>query len=212
MPRITAANLEEHVRRQRERILDAAFDLFRQHGPEGVELTDIASACGLARNSLYKYFPDKDHIMFACVMRNFETVMAANTQTLRGIADPAARIEEWMKQIVRFITGPSHEMVEMLYRVPVMKQELRNTMLQSSAPVIACLRESFSQLLQVSGTDPDLCMAMADGMARAAAHHARRTGDVEGACAQLRSSLYAVLHSKPAFKPIKTNQPVGMAA
>lgn len=212
MPRISANNLEQHIRQRRERILLAAFVLFRDKGYSRVEMSDIAAKCGLVRNSLYKYFRDKDHIMFACVMRNFESVMAANTQILHAIADPAARIEEWMKQIVRFITGPSHEMVEMLYRVPLMKHELRTAMLQSSAPVIACLSESFSQLLQGSDCDPDLYMAMADGMARAAAHHARRTGDADGAIAQLRTSLNAILRSQPEFKPAKANRPVGLAA
>ena len=65
MPRIAAANIKEHVRIQSEKILDAANVLFRNNGYHHTDISDIGSAIGLARNSLYSYFPNKDHILLA---------------------------------------------------------------------------------------------------------------------------------------------------
>jgi AcrR family transcriptional regulator len=70
MPRIEAANIEEHVRLQTGRILTAATQLFRDLGYRGTDMEDIAQAVGLARNSLYRYYPNKDHILLACVLRD----------------------------------------------------------------------------------------------------------------------------------------------
>lgn len=70
MPRIEAANIEEHVRRQTGRIRSAATQLFRDLGYRGTDMEDIAQAVGLARNSLYRYYPNKDHILLACVLRD----------------------------------------------------------------------------------------------------------------------------------------------
>ncbi len=46
----------------KERILEAALELFAQRGYQGTGLRDIAAAVGIRESSLYKHFPSKQHI------------------------------------------------------------------------------------------------------------------------------------------------------
>ncbi|MEZ5136913.1 MAG: helix-turn-helix domain-containing protein [Acidimicrobiales bacterium] len=69
-PRITAPTIAEHAACQETAILDAAADLFAERGVVGTEMADIAEAVGIARSSLYRYFPDKDHILLAWFERD----------------------------------------------------------------------------------------------------------------------------------------------
>ncbi|GAA3682115.1 TetR/AcrR family transcriptional regulator [Nonomuraea antimicrobica] len=46
------------ARRNRERIIASALDLFASHGP-GVSMEDIAQAAGLGVGTLYRHFPDR---------------------------------------------------------------------------------------------------------------------------------------------------------
>ncbi|NLW79505.1 MAG: TetR/AcrR family transcriptional regulator [Ruminococcaceae bacterium] len=55
----------------RQRILDAALDLFSTSGYEGVSVKQIASAVGIKDSSLYKHFTSKQQI--------FDTLMAEMT-------------------------------------------------------------------------------------------------------------------------------------
>ena len=63
MPRITAGSVAEHVAQQERAVFDAAIALFTERGYSAVTLGDIAKEVGLARNSLYRYFPTKASIL-----------------------------------------------------------------------------------------------------------------------------------------------------
>ncbi|GAA1388178.1 TetR/AcrR family transcriptional regulator [Catellatospora chokoriensis] len=49
----------------RERILNTAFRLFYAHGPRGVGVDTVIAESGVAKATLYKYFPRKDDLVLA---------------------------------------------------------------------------------------------------------------------------------------------------
>jgi AcrR family transcriptional regulator len=51
-------------RQTRERIAAVAARLFRTHGYERVRMRDIAKAADVAEQTLYNYFPTKEHLVF----------------------------------------------------------------------------------------------------------------------------------------------------
>jgi len=51
-------------RQTRERIAAVAARLFRTHGYERVRMRDIARAADVAEQTLYNYFPTKEHLVF----------------------------------------------------------------------------------------------------------------------------------------------------
>ncbi len=88
MPRIAAASIDEHVRIQNERIRVAARQLFSRQGFTATDMGQIASAMGLARNSLYRYYSNKDHILLACIREDMEP----HLQQLESLAVAMPRI------------------------------------------------------------------------------------------------------------------------
>lgn len=59
MPRIQAASVADHRARQRAALLDAAHELLAEGDAAKVTFAAVARRTGLARNSVYKYFPDR---------------------------------------------------------------------------------------------------------------------------------------------------------
>src|SRR5262244_1525812 len=49
----------------RQRILDAAYDLFSQHGIRAVGIDSIIERSGVARMTLYRHFQSKDELVLA---------------------------------------------------------------------------------------------------------------------------------------------------
>jgi AcrR family transcriptional regulator len=54
------------------RILDAAFDRVMDIGLARTTVEDVARAAGLSRQTIYRYFPSKEHLITALVLREEE--------------------------------------------------------------------------------------------------------------------------------------------
>src|SRR5207249_2478323 len=54
------------------RVLDAAFQCVGRVGLGRTTVEDVARAAGLSRQTIYRYFPSKDHLILALVMREEE--------------------------------------------------------------------------------------------------------------------------------------------
>lgn len=111
MPRIEAASLAEHVAQQEERVFTAAIRLFIERGYDQVTLGDIAAKIGLARNSLYRYFPDKAHILVRWLRQELPLQAARSAQTLSGDGDAVTRIERWALDQLDYAASPEHALV-----------------------------------------------------------------------------------------------------
>ena len=82
MPQIKAASVAEHVAEQEQAVFTRAIRLFLERGYENVTLGDIGVGIGLARNSLYRYFPDKAHIL----LRWFQSELPRQVTRVRRTA------------------------------------------------------------------------------------------------------------------------------
>ncbi len=85
-------------------ILDAAWELVREHGLAALSLRDLAARVGMRAPSLYQYFPSKHAIydaMFAQGMR------AALDALARGVDDPDPRVAlvNGTRTVVEFATS-----------------------------------------------------------------------------------------------------------
>lgn len=58
-------------------VLDAAAELFRDHGFDAVTMSDIAAHSGTAFGSLYRFFPSKEAVADALLARYADTSLAA---------------------------------------------------------------------------------------------------------------------------------------
>jgi len=53
----------------RERILDTSYDLFSHRGVRGVGVEEVIARAGVAKATLYRHFPSKDHLVVAFLER-----------------------------------------------------------------------------------------------------------------------------------------------
>jgi AcrR family transcriptional regulator len=108
MPKIAADSVQEHVARQEAAVIDAAIRLFNERGVRGVGLADIAKEVGLARNSLYRYFPDKAHILAAWFRTTIAPLVAESNEIAIADAPAADRLARWVDVQFASLTDPDH--------------------------------------------------------------------------------------------------------
>ena len=195
MPRIDASNIAEHVRIQDRRVLDAAQALLEERGYADTDMGDIAEAVGLARSSLYRYYPSKDHIVVACVKRAMAPVLD-RLQVLRDAhADPVARIHEWLAVQLAFATGPEHATVKLIGEIRHVSPGLQQDIAALHEEPAAVLREAVEAVTAQTGRDPALVMKLISGVVNAGATHALesgQTGEVHQVLLEMIDSLLGV--------------------
>lgn len=193
MPRISAASIGEHVALQTTRILDAAETLFRQRGYRGTELEAIAESVGLARNSIYRYYPGKDHILVACVQR----AMQKHLSDLQGIEarfpDPAARVAAWIRMQIDIATGPQHATMELMREVRNADPELRREIMALHMVPAEILQRAVDALVRGRRRDAVLLTAMVNGMTEAAASRAIDGGNRAAVLRELQRAAQRLL-------------------
>ena len=93
MPKLWTETIEEHRRAVHDATLDTTATLVREHGLASVTMSQIASATGIGRATLYKYFPDVEAILVAwhdrLIGRHLRLLAAARD----AAATPAGQLE-----------------------------------------------------------------------------------------------------------------------
>jgi AcrR family transcriptional regulator len=73
-----------------QRILDAARQMFLEHGLAGASIDEIASLARAGKPTIYARFPNKEALFTAVVMRN----VAANVERVESIVPAGTTVEE----------------------------------------------------------------------------------------------------------------------
>ena len=197
MPRIDAPTVEEHVRNQTERVLDAASQLFRKQGLHGTDINDIAAAVGLARNSIYRYYPKKEHILVACVERDMAPFLAKFEEIGRAVRDPRARIDAWIDMAIDIATSPAHATLELMSEIRDASPELRQQIMKLHMLPNVVLENAVKDVIGRQRRDPALLTAMIAGMVQSGAAQAIRRNTPRGAVKRELKSAASRLLLRP---------------
>ncbi|QDY99386.2 TetR/AcrR family transcriptional regulator [Nitratireductor mangrovi] len=82
---------------KRELILEAALEVFAQHGFRGATIDQIADAAGMSKPNLLYYFRSKDDIHRTLIQRLLETWLAP-LKELDDIGDPLTELRDYIRR------------------------------------------------------------------------------------------------------------------
>ena len=97
MPRLWNATIEAHRREVREAILESAMALVAERGMLAVTMSQIAEDAGIARATLYKYFPDVEAVLLAWHEQHVHNHLAQ----LHELQDQHEAPDERLKAVMR---------------------------------------------------------------------------------------------------------------
>lgn len=97
---------KDHKARSRRRIVEAARQLFNQHGFERVSIDMVMEGAGMTRGGFYAHFPSKEALFAAAV----ESFLGGRGQEWRdwGGVDPAAGTSEMARRMVEAYLSSEH--------------------------------------------------------------------------------------------------------
>ncbi|HXR73946.1 TetR/AcrR family transcriptional regulator [Actinocrinis sp.] len=92
MPKLWDETIDAHRRVVRDAVLDATAALVAERGLTAATMSQIATASGIGRATLYKYFPDIESIVTAWHERQIAAHLRQLTEASEA-ASPSARLE-----------------------------------------------------------------------------------------------------------------------
>jgi AcrR family transcriptional regulator len=113
MPRIDAPTVAEHHVMRRAAIIAAARDLLGTAGASAVTPAAVASRSGLARTSVYQYFPSTGALLAAAVEATFADSSESLAAVVAQAGDPRSRIHAYVRDALRLAArdhGPFHQL------------------------------------------------------------------------------------------------------
>lgn len=87
----------------REMLIEAAFQLFVEHGFERTTVDDIVTRAGVGRRSFFRYFPSKEDVLFPdheCCLTEMSAFLATSTD-----GEPLDVICDAARLVMRMYTG-----------------------------------------------------------------------------------------------------------
>jgi AcrR family transcriptional regulator len=95
--------LRADARRNREKIMASAAELFASRGHEA-QMEEIAAHCGLGMGTLYRHFPSKRTLLTAMVRERFRG-MAELAREAEQISDPGESFEALLRSYLEAAEG-----------------------------------------------------------------------------------------------------------
>ncbi len=111
MPRITANSVEEHRAMQHRALLDAARAIIVDDAGIGsFTFGRLAEMTGLARSSIYEYFPNKDSVVLALLDEEFPAWQADLERALRQADTPRGAVVVFVEAQIRMAAAGRHDL------------------------------------------------------------------------------------------------------
>ena len=85
-----------------------ALELAAEHGLAGTSMSQLAKAAGVARATLYKYFPDVESAIVAYLSAEVDRYRDALTTALAGVGDPFRRLDLYIDHQIEYLNSPAH--------------------------------------------------------------------------------------------------------
>lgn len=165
---------------RRREILDAALKLFGERGFAETTMEEVANAAGVAKGTIYIYFPSKEHILLALKREFLDGLIVALTDVAADAVEALAAgaavdyrdvIDEILEVIVTYHTDRREALQVVVRQSP--GPDLVRDALELERDVVSLVSNAIAQARDfglVHASDPDLtarllCDALRDTLA-----------------------------------------------
>ncbi|MCX2900578.1 TetR/AcrR family transcriptional regulator [Pseudomonas mandelii] len=124
----------------RDRLLDAALELFATRGFQAIGLRDLASHVGLHAGSLYHHFENKQSLLYELIESALTDLLSDTVGRIKGIRSPGKRLNLFIQAFTAFNLNEK-------YRLTLITHEFANLDQQQQLRIIQ-LKNTYSSVLR----------------------------------------------------------------
>jgi AcrR family transcriptional regulator len=148
----------------RSRILDATFEAVRDFGVSRTTVEDVAQRAGLSRQTVYRYFPSKEALVLALVLREEEAFIEGTRRAFSAEPDLRAAVA----RAITFTLAYAREHPLLTRLLGADQETFLPYLTTRGLPVVVRAREALMELVAARrGCDPENLRALLDAAVRA---------------------------------------------
>src|SRR3954468_4815105 len=142
-----------------KQILDAAFAVFADRGLAAARLEDIARRAGLAKGTIYLYFPNKEELFREVVRSTVIAFIEQGEARLESESDPWQALTAWMEGYWAWLRSPvfpaMHRMVNSeLHSFPDLAAFYAKEVIERAHRLVCGMLERAMDAAQIRRMDP----------------------------------------------------------
>ncbi|MGE5134715.1 MAG: TetR/AcrR family transcriptional regulator [Gemmatimonadota bacterium] len=192
MPKISAATVPEHRARQRRALIAAAVDILAESGAAAVTPAAVGARAGLARSSVYQYFPSTAALLATLVEEAFADWNATVATAMAQADSPAGRIDAYLTAALRLAAAGGHRAAAALYTAdlpPECRRRVGELHREEAEPLAAAIRD-------LGVPDPGLTGQLLAGLLQAAMTAVEGGADPAAVTARMLALLHGGLRPR----------------
>lgn len=132
-------NIATAIPSARDRLLDAAAELFANRGFQAIGLRDLASHLGLHAGSLYHHIENKQSLLFELIDNGLAELLLQTSRRMKGARSPGKRLALFIQAFVAFNFEERHKLV-------LITQEFANLSQEQQQQIVE-LKNRYAQVL-----------------------------------------------------------------
>jgi AcrR family transcriptional regulator len=121
------SNCLDRRAQRRQTIVEAAARLFAEIGYNACEMERVASEAGVAKGTLYLYFPGKQELFFACVDLGMRQMQIVVQEAADSVDDPFEKIARAIHAYLSFFEQHRHYVELLIQERAIFKDRKRPT-------------------------------------------------------------------------------------
>lgn len=156
MPKINAATIDEHKELTRSALLTAGAESFVKAGLAGTSIGVLADEAGIARTTVYEYFPNKEAVLAALLHERIPPVTEKVLENLPE-GDIVDRLAEIMRRSMVFVYEYPTELTLLFKASRELPKPERDAVWMTVRPIRDEVLELCAALVasgQLAGVDP----------------------------------------------------------
>ncbi|SIQ18341.1 transcriptional regulator, TetR family [Rhizobium sp. RU35A] len=86
-------------------ILKAAESVFEQFGYGDATMEEVARVCGMAKKTVYKFYPDKASL-FGALVESHDDIALSEVRSVSPLGDPRGRLVRMLEELAALVLSP----------------------------------------------------------------------------------------------------------
>jgi AcrR family transcriptional regulator len=139
----------------RDRLLDAATELFATRGFQAIGLRDLAGCVGLQAGSLYHHIENKQCLLFELIESALSDLLADTKRRMKGASTTSERIRRFVQAFVSFSLKDKYRLVLVTRELVNLGEEHKHQAHQLKAAYCGLLKAIVAEGYQEKGPGED---------------------------------------------------------
>lgn len=164
MPRISAPTVAAHREQQRAALVNAAAAELLENGLAAVTPASVGKRAGLARSSVYEYFPSASDLVAEVALRSFSEWADEMDASLASAAPGVERLAAYVRHTLRMVAEGKHDIAEAM-RSATFSDAQNQRFMQLHGELMRPIRDAVREL---GLSEPELRVDLIQGVVDAA--------------------------------------------